>query len=168
MNDNIMKNEFDKFSHIDDDGNAFMVDVADKEDTNRIATACGQIKMSRECYDAIMSGEVTKGDVLTTAQVAGISGVKKCHELIPMCHILLLSGVKISFEFIPKDCIIKAVCTVKCMGKTGVEMEALTGASITLLTIYDMCKAIDKRMVISDIHLMTKSGGKSGEFKFEQ
>ena len=190
-----------EFTHFDDNGNAFMVDVSEKEPTHREAVACGSILVSREAYDAIIGHKVKKGDVLTVAQVAGIMGAKKTAELIPMCHILNLTNAKITFELddfnqaeepadeahssaarqLPQkhdidqangtasDTVtIKAYCRVKVDGKTGVEMEALTGVSVALLTIYDMCKAIDKRMVISDIHLLEKSGGKSGDFKFDE
>lgn len=158
-----------EFTHFDDKGNAYMVDVSGKEATSREAVACGTICVSREVYDAIIGRKVKKGDVLTVAQVAGIMGAKKTSELIPMCHILNLTNAKVTFETEEKEegpVAIKAFCRVKVEGKTGVEMEALTGVSTALLTIYDMCKAIDKRMVISDIHLLEKSGGKSGDFKF--
>ena len=190
-----------EFTHFDDNGNAFMVDVSEKEPTHREAVACGSILVSREVYDAIIGHKVKKGDVLTVAQMAGIMGAKKTAELIPMCHILNLTNAKITFELddfnqaeepadeahssaarqLPQkhdidqangtasDTVtIKAYCRVKVDGKTGVEMEALTGVSVALLTIYDMCKAIDKLMVISDIHLLEKSGGKSGDFKFDE
>ena len=166
-----------EFTHFDDNGNALMVDVSEKEPTHREAVACGSILVSREVYDAILGHKVKKGDVLTVAQVAGIMGAKKTAELIPMCHILNLTNAKITFELddfnqadgTASDAVtIKAYCRVKVDGKTGVEMEALTGVSVALLTIYDMCKAIDKRMVISDIHLLEKSGGKSGDFKFDE
>ena len=166
-----------EFTHFDNNGNAFMVDVSGKEPTHREAVACGRILVSREVYDAIIGHKVKKGDVLTVAQVAGIMGAKKTAELIPMCHILNLTNAKITFESVDfnqangtaSDTVtIKAYCRVKVDGKTGVEMEALTGVSVALLTIYDMCKAIDKRMVISDIHLLEKSGGKSGDFRFDE
>ncbi len=143
-----------------------MVDVSEKEITHRIAVAEGTIGVSREVMDAITGHTVKKGDVLTVAQVAGIMGTKKTSELIPMCHPLSLTNVTLQFEVDEEGCEIKAICTAKTDGKTGVEMEALTGVSTALLTIYDMCKAIDKRMVIRNIHLVEKSGGKSGEFRF--
>ncbi len=154
------------FSHFDDKGNARMVDVSEKEITHRIAVAEGVIAVSREVMDAIIGRKVKKGDVLTVAQVAGIMGTKKTSELIPMCHPLSLTNVTVTFEVDEESCEIKAICQAKTDGKTGVEMEALTGVSTALLTIYDMCKAIDKRMVIKEIHLVSKSGGKSGEFQF--
>ena len=154
------------FSHFDDKGNARMVDVSEKEITHRVAVAEGVIAVSREVMDAIIGRKVKKGDVLTVAQVAGIMGTKKTSELIPMCHPLSLTNVTVTFEVNEDSCEIKAICQAKTDGKTGVEMEALTGVSTALLTIYDMCKAIDKRMVIKEIHLVSKSGGKSGEFNF--
>lgn len=154
------------FSHFDDKGNARMVDVSEKEITHRVAVAEGVIAVSREVMDAIIGRKVKKGDVLTVAQVAGIMGTKKTSELIPMCHPLSLTNVTVTFEVNEDECEIKAICQAKTDGKTGVEMEALTGVSTALLTIYDMCKAIDKRMVIKEIHLVSKSGGKSGEFNF--
>ena len=154
------------FSHFDDKGNARMVDVSEKEITHRVAVAEGVIAVSREVMDAIIGRKVKKGDVLTVAQVAGIMGTKKTSELIPMCHPLSLTNVTVTFEVNEDSCEIKAICQAKTDGKTGVEMEALHGVSVALLTIYDMCKAISKRMVMKDIRLMTKSGGKSGEFEF--
>ncbi len=157
-----------EFSHFDDQGNAYMVDVSDKHITSRAATAEGTIRVSKEVFDAILGKKVKKGDVYTVAQVAGIMGAKRTSDLIPMCHILNLTNAKVTFSSDEQELTIKVYCTVKTEGKTGVEMEALTGASVALLTIYDMCKAIDKRMVIENIHLVEKSGGKSGNFKFEE
>ncbi|MCQ2508144.1 MAG: cyclic pyranopterin monophosphate synthase MoaC [Dorea sp.] len=155
-----------EFTHFDLNGNAVMVDVSEKTPTNRTAIAEGTIQVSKEVFDAIAGKKVKKGDVLTVAQVAGIMGTKKTSELIPMCHLLNLSNAKVTFEMDEYTREIKAFCKVKTEGKTGVEMEALTGVSVALLTIYDMCKAIDKRMVLKDIHLCEKTGGKSGEFYF--
>ena len=157
-----------EFSHFDGDGNAVMVDVSGKEITQRRALAEGKIRVSREVFEAIAGRKVKKGDVLTVAQVAGIMGTKRTAELIPMCHLLNLANSEVRFEMNPEKLEIKAFCQVKTEGKTGVEMEALTGVSTALLTIYDMCKAIDKRMVIEEIHLCEKSGGKSGTFMFER
>ncbi len=154
----------DKFTHIDDRGNAQMVDVGLKSETAREATASGRIRMSRECFDAVREGAVKKGDVLSVAQVAGIMGAKRTSDLIPLCHRLNLTFTGVEFELHPETCEIEAVCTVRCYGKTGVEMEALTGVQIALLTVYDMCKAIDKKMEINDVCLLKKSGGKSGDF----
>ena len=154
------------FTHFDDNGNAVMVDVSGKDITERIAEAVGTIAVSEEVFRAVTDKAVKKGDVLTVAQVAGIMGAKQTSSLIPMCHPLNLTKVSLTFTQDPAACTFTARCTVKTEGRTGVEMEALTGVSTALLTVYDMCKAIDKRMVIRDIHLVEKSGGKSGHFKF--
>ena len=143
-----------------------MVDVSGKEITHRVAVAEGTISVSREVMDAIKGNKVKKGDVLTVSQVAGIMGTKRTPDLIPMCHPLSLTNAELTFEVDDEACKIKAICRAVTDGKTGVEMEALTGVSTALLTIYDMCKAIDKRMVISEIHLVSKEGGKSGQFSF--
>lgn len=155
-----------ELTHFDDNGNAVMVDVSEKDITGRTAVARGSIHVSRRALDAILGRQVKKGDVLTVSQVAGIMGTKKTAELIPMCHPLFLSNVKVEFEIDEKACDISVFCTAQTEGKTGVEMEALTGVSVALLTIYDMCKAIDKRMTIGDIHLVEKTGGKSGDFRY--
>lgn len=159
-----MENEF---THFDDAGNAIMVDVTDKSVTEREAVAVGTILVSPEVISAIEGKKVKKGDVLTVAQVAGIMGTKRTSELIPMCHLLNLTGSSVRFELDRERSAIHAECTVKTSEKTGVEMEALTGVSTALLTIYDMCKAIDKRMTITDIHLEEKHGGRSGDFYFD-
>ena len=153
-----------EFTHFDPGGKAWMVDVSDKDDTRREATAEGVIRMSRACFDKAAAGTLEKGDVLGAARIAGIMGAKKTSELIPLCHILNLTKVSVTFELNPDACEIRAVCTAKTVGKTGVEMEALTSVSCSLLTIYDMCKAVDKTMEIGQIRLVRKSGGKSGEF----
>lgn len=145
-----------------------MVDVSGKNITSRTATAVGKIYMSAECFALVQSGAMKKGDVLGVAQVAGIMGTKRTAELIPLCHILNLTKSAVTFRLIPEESAIEASCTVSCDGKTGVEMEALTGVSVALLTVYDMCKAADKRMVMGDIHLVEKRGGKSGDFKFKE
>lgn len=155
-----------EFTHFDEKGNARMVDVSDKEITHREATAVGSIRVSEEVFDAIEGRKVKKGDVYTVAQVAGIMGAKRTSDLIPMCHILNLTGVDVTFVPDRETLTITASCTAKTDGKTGVEMEALTGVSTALLTVYDMCKAIDRRMEIENIHLVKKSGGKSGDFVF--
>ena len=154
------------FTHFDEKGNARMVDVSEKNITKRTATAKGSISVSREVMDAVIGRTIKKGDVLTVAQVAGIMGTKKTSDLIPMCHPLNLSNAKVTFDIDEEACTISALCTAVCEGRTGVEMEALTGVSVALLTVYDMCKAIDRRMVLSDIHLTEKTGGKSGDFTF--
>lgn len=156
-----------EFTHFDERGNARMVDVSEKAETARQATACGRIKLSKEAYLVVADHTAPKGDVLGTARLAGIMGTKKTAELIPLCHLLQLTGCRVEFIPHPETCEIEARCTVKTTGVTGVEMEALTGVSVALLTIYDMCKAIDKRMVLSEIHLLEKTGGKSGIFRFE-
>ena len=155
------------FTHFDKQGNARMVDVSGKDITTRTAAAEGYISVSREVFEAVSGRTVAKGDVLTVAQTAGIMACKKTSELIPMCHPLSLTNAALTFEMLEDACRIRAVCTVRTDGRTGVEMEALTGVSTALLTIYDMCKAIDKRMVISDIRLIEKHGGKSGDFYFD-
>ena len=155
------------FTHFDQEGNAIMVDVSDKDVTSRTAVASGTITVNAEIMDAIINQKVKKGDVLGVARIAGIMGVKNTSTLIPLCHTLLLQKCSIDFELDEKRNEIKATCIVKTDGKTGVEMEALTGVTITLLTIYDMCKAIDKGMELGDIHLVRKSGGKSGDFFFD-
>lgn len=141
-----------------------MVDVSEKNITARTAVASGQIHVSREVFDAIVHGTAAKGDVLGVARVAGIMAAKQTSSLIPMCHPLMISKCQVDFELDEENLAVKAICMVKVSGKTGVEMEALTGVSVTLLTIYDMCKALDKRMEMGEIHLDSKSGGKSGEF----
>ena len=154
------------FSHIDEEGNAVMVDVSGKEATQREARAVGRIRMSRPCFDAVKNGTAKKGDVLTLAQVAGIQATKRTSELIPLCHSLFLTKSALTLSLDEEACCVEAVCTVRCEGKTGVEMEALTGVSIALLTVYDMCKSIDKGMEIFGIHLAEKTGGKSGHFLY--
>lgn len=157
----------EKLNHFDSMGNAIMVDVTEKNVTERQAIAKGKIFVSDETYKRVLEGNMAKGDVLAVARVAGIMATKKTSDLIPMCHPLMLTKSKIDFEFNEEEKSITAICLVKLSGKTGVEMEALTGVNVSLLTIYDMCKAIDKNMVISDIHLVEKTGGKSGKFVFE-
>ena len=152
------------FNHFDEAGNAIMVDVTDKTPTYRTAVAEGTIKVTRPILDAITGRTAAKGDVLGVARVAGIMAAKRTWELIPLCHPLLLSHLSVDFEILEEACAVRATCTVKLSGKTGVEMEALTGVSVALLTIYDMCKAIDKGMELGDIHLVHKEGGKSGVY----
>ena len=154
-----------KLNHFDQHGNAVMVDVTDKNVTEREAVATGKIFVCDETYERILTGNMAKGDVLAVARVAGIMATKKTSELIPMCHPLMLTKAKVDFEFNEEEKSISATCLVKLSGKTGVEMEALTGVNVA---IYDMCKAIDKGMVISDVHLVKKSGGKSGDFYFNE
>lgn len=156
------------FNHFDENGNAVMVDVSGKNATCRTAVAVGEIHVGEEIMAAVKDGSVKKGDVLGVARVAGIMGVKHTSDLVPMCHPLPLQKCSVDYELDEDAGIIRAFCTVKTEGKTGVEMEALTGVQITLLTIYDMCKAIDKGMVMTDIHLVEKTGGKSGDFRFKE
>jgi len=152
-------------THLDEKDRPKMVDVSDKAQTTRIAVASGIISMSQEAYDAIVTQKTKKGPVLQTAVIAAIMGTKKTSDLIPMCHPLNLSGINCDVEELPELPGFKLILTAKLTGQTGVEMEALTGVSIGLLTIYDMVKAIDKGMVISQIQLESKEGGKSGNFK---
>lgn len=152
-----------KYTHFDKHGNAVMVDVSEKAVTKRVAVAKGSIRMSRECFDKIKYQDMKKGDVLGVARIAGIMGAKKTSELIPLCHILNLTSVTVDFIMQEESSSITAVCETKTTGKTGVEMEALTGVQISLLTIYDMCKSVDKTMEIYEVCLCSKSGGKSGD-----
>ncbi|EIZ80289.1 GTP cyclohydrolase subunit MoaC [Novosphingobium sp. Rr 2-17] len=147
-------------THIDADGSARMVDVGGKAETQRLAIASGRITMSAEALSAIRSGNAPKGDVLGTARIAGIMAAKRTGDLIPMCHPLMLDAVNLDFAF--EDSAVRAMATASLTGRTGVEMEAITAVSVALLTIYDMAKAIDKGMVIGDIRLIEKRGGKSG------
>lgn len=155
-----------EFTHFDERGNAIMVDVSGKDETSRTAVATGAITVNEDIISAIRGNTMKKGDVLGVARVAGIMAVKQTASLIPMCHTLLINKCTVDFEIESENCLIRTYCTVKCDGKTGVEMEALTGATVTLLTIYDMCKAVSKEMVLTDVHLVSKTGGKSGDFKF--
>ncbi len=151
-------------THFDTEGNARMVDVSGKTETVRVAEASGNIKMSEQAFDLVKSGSMAKGDVLGIARVAGIMAAKKVDALIPLTHPLLITKVDISFALCSEDSSIDIFATVGISGKTGVEMEALTAVSIAALTIYDMCKAVDKSMVISNIRLLKKTGGKSGTY----
>lgn len=162
------KNMKNKLTHFDESGNAIMVDVSDKPVTHRTAIATGAIQVGAGIMERLTAGTVAKGDVLGVARVAGIMSVKHTSDLVPMCHPLPITKCTIDFELEKEKGIIRTFCTVKTDGKTGVEMEALTGVQVTLLTIYDMCKAIDKHMVLTDIHLVEKTGGKSGDFLFSR
>ena len=144
-----------------------MVDVSAKAETAREAVAEGRISMSRECFEKVKEGEMGKGDVLGVARVAGIMGAKKTSELIPLCHLLNLTKVEISFSLEEETSSVRASCTVRTTGKTGVEMEALTAVSTAALTVYDMCKAVQKDMTITDIRLLSKTGGIHGDYKRE-
>ena len=153
-----------ELNHFDAAGNAVMVDVSNKNMTERVAVASGKIFISKEIYHAIESGTAKKGDVLGVARIAGIMAAKKTSEIIPLCHPLPLNHCTLNFEMLSDESAVKAVATVKTIWTTGVEMEALHAVNVALLTIYDMCKALDKRMTLGEIHLEQKSGGKSGEF----
>jgi len=155
------------FTHIDADGNARMVDVGGKAATERTAVAAGRIRMERACFDAVRLGTAKKGDVLAVAQVAGIMAAKRTDELIPLCHRLQLTHAAVTFRLLPELPAVEAVCRVACHGPTGAEMEALMGVSAALLTVYDMCKAMDRGMVLEDIRLLEKHGGKSGDYYSE-
>jgi len=154
-----------KFTHFDNDGKAIMVDISDKNVTERLASAISSISMNEQTLNMIKSGNAKKGDVLGIARIAGIMAAKKTSELIPLCHPISLSSVTIDFEIDDNTSSINIICNCKLNGKTGLEMEALTAVSIAALTIYDMCKAVDREMTITKTQLTYKSGGKSGTFK---
>ena len=154
-----------KLSHINQDGEAHMVDVGDKSVSNRQATARGTIQLSQTAYDLLEQGNHKKGDVLSVARIAGVMAAKRTADLIPLCHPLPLSKIDVSFELNSKNNQVACTAEVRCSARTGVEMEALTAVQIALLTIYDMCKAVDKSMVIKDVCLLKKTGGQSGDWK---
>ncbi len=156
------------FTHIDEQGNARMVDVSEKAVTRREAVATGRIRMNRDCFEAVCQGRAKKGDVLGVAQVAGVMAAKRTGELIPLCHLIPLTHCAVTFATDEAACAIDVTCTARCAGQTGVEMEALTGATAALLTIYDMCKAMDRAMEIQSVHLVEKHGGKSGDFFYAE
>ena len=153
-----------QLSHFDSSGQAHMVNVAEKTDTHRVAIASGVIQMATETLAHIRQGDAKKGDVIGIARIAAIQAAKKTSDLIPLCHPLMLSRVAVDFETIESPPSVRCTATVEVTGKTGVEMEALTAVSVGLLTIYDMCKAIDRAMTLTDIQLFEKHGGKSGSF----
>ncbi len=153
------------FTHFDQEGAAIMVDVGGKEVTVRQAIAKGRIAMTPACFEAVRQGTIGKGDVLGVARIAGIMAVKKTSSLIPLCHAIPIEKAGLDFVLLPEEAAIEAACTVKTTGITGVEMEALTGVTMALLTIYDMCKALDKGMCISEVYLLEKTGGKSGTYR---
>ena len=155
------------FTHFNESGRARMVDVSEKSETSRTAVAAGRVRMNRETFTLVKTGGMKKGDVLTTAQIAGVMAAKRTSDLIPMCHTLLLTGVDLDFALNEADCTVDITATVKCTGQTGVEMEALTAVSVAALTVYDMCKAVQRDMEITDIRLLKKTGGKSGTFERE-
>ena len=154
-----------KLSHIDEEGNSRMVDVSGKVVTKRKGVASGRILVSEELMQIILDKKLPKGDVFSTSRIAGIMAVKKTSDLIPMCHPLLVSGCTIEFNVNELESFIEVICSVEVDGQTGVEMEALTGVSVALLTFYDMCKAVDKSMVIEGVCLLRKEGGKSGIYE---
>lgn len=158
------------FTHFNEQGRAKMVDISEKDQTVRIALAHSSVKVNQEIYEAITEGKIKKGDVLAVAQVAGIMAAKKTSDWIPMCHPLSLSGVNITFDWENADegYILNIYTEIKTKGATGVEMEALTAASATALTVYDMCKALDKGIIIGQTYLLHKSGGKSGDYHREK
>ena len=157
-----------ELSHFNEQGRAKMVDVTEKSATHRIAVAVGEIRMAPETLEKIKAGTMKKGDVLAVAQVAGIQAAKHNWELIPMCHPLPLTGIDLSFSLLDDPCMVEIRAAVTCTGVTGVEMEALTAVSVAALTIYDMCKAVQKDMNITNIRLLKKSGGKSGVYIAEE
>ncbi|KKJ75511.1 molybdenum cofactor biosynthesis protein MoaC [Kiloniella litopenaei] len=156
-----------ELTHFDQEGKAVMVDVSDKAETTRTATAKGRVLVQPETMQLIQQGGFKKGDVLAIARLAGIMGAKKTPDLIPLCHPLMLTSVKVDFTLDPENNAIEVIGTCKLAGQTGVEMEALTAVSIAALTIYDMCKAVDKGIQITDIRLVKKTGGKSGTYEAE-
>lgn len=156
------------FTHFDDQGKARMVNVGQKDVTGRTAVAAGRVLLNRTIFDLIRSGGVKKGDVLTVAQIAGIMGAKRTPDLIPMCHPILIDGVDLQLHLDETRCSVEIQAVLRCNGRTGVEMEALTAVSVAALTIYDMCKAVQRDMVIADIHLVRKTGGVHGDYQREE
>ena len=155
------------FTHFDEGGNARMVNVSEKKASRRVAVAAGQVLVNENTFGLIKTGGMKKGDVLTVAQIAGIMGAKRTAELIPMCHPVALSGVELALTLNESLPAVEITATATCTGQTGVEMEALTAVSVAALTVYDMCKAVQRDIVISNIRLLEKSGGQSGNFKRE-
>lgn len=152
------------FTHFNEQGRAKMVDVGEKPEARRRAVATGRVLVNAQTFELIRSGGMKKGDVLTVAQIAGVMGAKRTPDLIPMCHPILMDGINLELRLIDADLAVEITATVSCDGRTGVEMEALTAVSVAALTVYDMCKAVQKDMVISDIKLLAKSGGVHGDF----
>ncbi len=152
------------FTHFNDQGRAKMVDVGEKDPSRRTAVAGARVLLNRDTFRLIQSGGVKKGDVLTVAQIAGVMGAKRTPDLIPMCHPILIDGIDLSMSLDEDRCSVEIRAKVSCDGRTGVEMEALTAASVAALTVYDMCKAVQRDMVITDIRLLSKSGGVHGDF----
>ena len=156
------------FTHFDESGNARMVDVGEKPETERYAAAAASVLVDPETFALIRSGGIKKGDVLTVAQIAGIMGAKRTPDLIPMCHPVMINGVKLYLSLNEQDCSVEIEAQVSCTGRTGVEMEALTAVSVAALTVYDMCKAVQKDIVITGIRLLEKTGGVHGDYRREQ
>lgn len=157
-----------KLTHLNEKGRARMVDVGNKDKTKRTATASGKVRLNKEIFSLVVNQGIKKGDVLSVAQVAGIMGAKKTSDLIPMCHPISITGVDIDFKLDEENSIIEIFATTKVNGETGVEMEALTAVSTAALTIYDMCKAVQRDIIIDDIKLLEKTGGVSGDYKWEE
>ena len=153
------------FTHFNDEGRARMVDVGGKDETRRTAVAAARVLVNRDTFELIKTGGVKKGDVLTVAQIAGVMGAKRTPELIPMCHPIIIDGIDLKLWLDEERLSVEIRAQVSCCGRTGVEMEALTAAASAALTVYDMCKAVQRDMEISDIRLLEKSGGKSGDFR---
>ena len=153
-----------KLTHLDEKGRPRMVDVSAKPETERTARAVGEVELSRKAIDLISSNKVPKGEVLNTARLAGIQAAKRTSDWVPLCHPVRLTQVDVELTLAPKEGLIRVVSTVKAIDRTGVEMEALTAAAAACLTVYDMCKAVDKRILIGNIHLLSKKGGRRGEF----
>ena len=156
------------FTHFNEQGRAKMVDVGKKPLSQRTAVAAGRILVNRQTFDLIRSGGMKKGDVLTVAQIAGVMGAKRTPDIIPMCHPILMDGINLELELNPERCSVEIRATVSCDVRTGVEMEALTAVSTAALTVYDMCKAVQKDMVITDIRLVRKTGGVHGDYSREE
>lgn len=152
------------FTHFNEQGRAKMVDVGEKAPTRRKAVATGRVLVNAQTFELIRSGGMKKGDVLTVAQIAGVMGAKRTPDIIPMCHPILMDGINLELRLAEEDLAVEITATVSCDGRTGVEMEALTAVSVAALTVYDMCKAVQRDMVISDIKLLAKSGGVHGDF----
>jgi cyclic pyranopterin phosphate synthase len=156
------------FTHFNEQGRAKMVNVGEKPVTERTATAAARVLVSRSTFELIKTGGMKKGDVLTVAQVAGVMGAKRTPDIIPMCHPIIIDGIDLKLSLDEERCSVEIEATVSCDGRTGVEMEALTAASTAALTVYDMCKAVQKDMVITDIRLLSKTGGVHGDYKREE
>jgi cyclic pyranopterin phosphate synthase len=164
----VLRTRLNKLTHFDSDGKAHMVDVGGKSETRRIAVASGTIRMLPETLDSILEGSAKKGDVLGVARIAAIQGAKRTSELIPLCHPVALTRIGVEFETNKTNSSVQCTVTAETVGRTGVEMEALSAVGVALLTVYDMCKAVDRGMQIDNIRLLRKSGGKSGDWLADQ